>query len=441
MIEQENTPLPPQRPTIDDPQAWLVYWEENHQTWRTEPEIDENRQQFLTERRAIVPDITQGIYPFGGMKLSRADVEWLLATHEHGRGPIDWSDEGQREREGLDLRGADLRRVDLHNLPLARTIADVTWNLYFDLTEEQHLMAALHLEGADIKGAHLEGARLEFAHLEGADLRNAHLEQALLGRAFCIGTYLASAHLEGADLYAAHLDEAFLWDACLEGAVLREAHLEAARLDRAILADAQGIAARLIDLRWGDVNLGVLDWSQVKMLGDEYIALQPTQDGKAKDNMTRLTEYEWAVRANRQLAVALQGQGLNELSAYFAYRAQVLQREVLRRRRKIGQFLFSGFLDILAGYGYKPGRSVLAYVLVIATFALVYALLGHAIHPAISPLGALIFSVTSFHGRGFFPGGIPLDDPITVFAAAEAVIGLLIEISFIATFTQRFFGK
>ena len=348
-----------------------MYWEENNQTWRTEPEIDEKRQKFLTERRAIVPDITTGIYPFRGMKLSRADVEWLLATHEHGRGPIDWSDEGQREREGLDLRGADLSRVDLHNLPLARTIADVTWTHYFDLTEEQHLMAAIHLEGADLKGAHLEGARLEFAHLEGADLRNAHLKQALLGRAFFIGTYLASAHLEGADLYSAHLDEAFLWDANLEGAVLREAHLEAARLDRTILADAQGVAARLIDVRWGDVNLGVVNWSQVKMLGDEYIALQPTQDGKAKDNVTRLAEYEWAVRANRQLAVVLQGQGLNEISAYFAYRAQVLQREVLRRRRKIGQFLFSGFLDILAGYGYKPGRSVLAYLLVIATFALV----------------------------------------------------------------------
>lgn len=325
MPEQENKPLPPQRPDLDDPQAWLVYWEENHQTWRTEPEIDEQRQQFLTERRAIVPDINTGIYPFREMKLSRADVEWLLATHEHGRGPIDWSDEGQRERAGLDLRGADLSRVDLHNLPLARTIGDVTWTQYFDLTEEQHLMAAIHLEGADLKGAHLEGARLEFVHLEGADLRNAHLNQALLGRAFFIGAYLASAHLEGADLYAAHLDEAFLWDAYLEGAVLREAHLEAARLDRAILADAQGVAARLIDVRWGDVNLGVVDWSQVKMLGDEYSALQPTQDGKAKDNLTRLIEYEWAVRANRQLAVALQGQGLNELSAYFAYRAQTAQ--------------------------------------------------------------------------------------------------------------------
>ena len=240
MIEPENKPLPPQRPTIDDPQAGLVYWEENNQTWRTEPEIDEKRQKFLTERQAIVPDITAGIYPFRGIKLSRADVEWLLATHEHGRGPIDWSDEGQREREGLDLRGADLSRVDLHNLPLACTIADVTWNIYLDLTEEQHLMAALQLEGADLKGAHLEGARLEFAHLEGADLRNAHLEGALLGRAFLVGAYLASAHLEGAGLYSAHLDEAFLWDAYLQGAVLQSTHLEAARLRRPPYKDEDG---------------------------------------------------------------------------------------------------------------------------------------------------------------------------------------------------------
>ncbi len=441
MREQENKPQLLQRPVSADPQAWLAYWQALQQPWRTEPEIDEARQHFLAERRAIVPDIATGIYPFAGVKLSRADVEWLLATHEQGRGPVDWSDESQRGRQGLDLRGADLGHVDLHGLPLAGTIADVTWRLYLDLTEEQHRMAALHLEGADLKGAHLEGARLEFAHLEGADLRNAHLDEALLGRALCIGTYLASAHLEGADLYGAHLDEAFLWDAYLEGAVLRETHLEAARLDRARLADEQGVAARLIDVRWGEVNLGVLDWSQVKMLGDEAIARQPTQDSKVKDSATRLVEYEWAVRANRQLAVALADQGMNERSAYFAYRAQVLQREVLRRRRHLGQFLFSGFLALLAGYGYKPGRSVLAYLLVIATFALVYALLGHSVHPAISPLGAVIFSVTSFHGRGFFPGGIPLDDPITVFAAAEAIIGLLIEISFIATFTQRFFGK
>jgi hypothetical protein len=34
-----------------------------------------------------------------------------------------------------------------------------------------------------------------------------------------------------------------------------------------------------------------------------------------------------------------------------------------------------------------------------------------------------------------------LSNPLTIFAALEAIIGLLIEISFIATFTQRFFAR
>jgi hypothetical protein len=66
--------------------------------------------------------------------------------------------------------------------------------------------------------------------------------------------------------------------------------------------------------------------------------------------------------------------------------------------KKIGQYLFSLFLDLLAGYGYKPWR-------------------------------------------GFFPGGIRLDDPLTVLAALEAFVGLFIEVTFIATLTQRLFGK
>lgn len=105
----------PRRPTSDDPQAWKAYWHAQGQSWRTEPEIDEERQKYLAERRASIADIEKGIYPFKDVepKLTRADIEWLLATHENGRGPVDWSDEGQREREGLDLRGADLRKMNL----------------------------------------------------------------------------------------------------------------------------------------------------------------------------------------------------------------------------------------------------------------------------------------------------------------------------------------
>ena len=54
---------------------------------------------------------------------------------------------------------------------------------------------------------------------------------------------------------------------------------------------------------------------------------------------------------------------------------------------------------------------------------------------------ALILSVSSFHGRGFFQPVQSLGDPIAALAAIEAVIGLVIEISLIATFTQRFFNS
>ena len=111
-----------QPPTTCDPEAWKSYWKILGQPWRTEPEIDSKRQEELAQRWAIIPDIEKGIYPFKGVKLSRADVEWLLATHESGgsRGPVDWSDESQRTREGIDLCGADLSYLDLRHLPLAR---------------------------------------------------------------------------------------------------------------------------------------------------------------------------------------------------------------------------------------------------------------------------------------------------------------------------------
>jgi hypothetical protein len=114
MSERDATQaLTLQRPTTDDTEAWKVYWKAQGQPWRTEPEIDNERQKYLAERHRITPNIEQGIYPFKDIRLSRADVEWLLATHENGRGPIDWSDESQHKRVGLDLRGADLGQVDL----------------------------------------------------------------------------------------------------------------------------------------------------------------------------------------------------------------------------------------------------------------------------------------------------------------------------------------
>lgn len=419
-------------------------WNQQGQPWRTEPEIDVDRQAELTRYLAIAPDIEHGIYPFKDVKLERADIEWLLAHHENGRGPVLWRDESQRSRVGLDLRGADLRGADLFGLPLARTLGEVLMGERPDITEVQRAMAGIRLDGADLKGTRLEGAMLSHAQLSKADLRSAHLEYSRLGRANLQDAFLFNAHLEGAFLMRANLKGSVLWQAYVAGATFRSTHLDDATLDNIWLCDKddkQRIGPHLADVFWGNANLSVVDWSQFSMLGEEYEARQVARDGKQKSAERRLREYKQAVRAYRQLSVALQNQGIYEDAARFSYHAQVLQRTVLHLQKHTGQYLFSYFLDILAGYGYRPGRTVITYLLVIGLFALTYALLSLNIHPGLSPLGCIIFSVTSFHGRGFFPGGLPLDSPLTVLAACEAVIGLVIEISFIATFTQRFFGK
>src|SRR5260370_14873490 len=104
----------PQRPTDDNRAAWRAYWAALDMPWRTEPEIDAARQAYLAERRAVTPDIERGLYPFrdenGSIKLTRADVEWLLATHESGgmRGPLAWEETSQHKRSGVAVRGSNI---------------------------------------------------------------------------------------------------------------------------------------------------------------------------------------------------------------------------------------------------------------------------------------------------------------------------------------------
>jgi len=331
-------------------------------------------------------------------------------------------------------------------------------------------MAGVHLQGADLSEAHLEGAILQGAHLEGATLRGTHLEEANLFRAYLKDAYLRGAHLEKAKLRGTRIEGAYLPEARLQRADLRNAFFDSAsNLERIILSEEKLGCALLADVHWESVNLSVVNWLQIKILGDEYKARQQEikiPAGTAREKGKLLEDYHEAVRANRQLANAMRAQGMNEEAVPFAYRAQKLQKKVLWRQAvwgkveadllqagqykvswervrelrwrtlKFGGFIFSCFLDVLAGYGHKPGRSLFIYLLTITGFATCYLVLGR-----LSPLEALIFSVTSFHGRGFFPGPFALGDPVTALAAMEAVVGIFIEISFIATFTQRFFGR
>jgi uncharacterized protein YjbI with pentapeptide repeats len=428
--------MTPERPEQRDRESWRAYWDSVGQPWRFEPEISPERQHVLADRRAA----GAGNAPFAGVRLSRADVEWLLATHESRgmRGPVDAEDPEQRLRDGVNLQGADLRQARLGGLPLARA------NLSVARLDNANLSQA-HLERASFAGSQLVSANLAKAWLMDASFRQANLQDANLTEAHLESANLFEANCRGAALYIAHLEGAYIGHACLAGATIGRAFFDVATSwNDAILWDDRHVSPSLADAHWGETNLATIDWSQVRLIGDEQEARSRLdRNGKPKDHQKRLDDYRRAVRANRQLVVALRSQGMNEEADRFAYRAQLCQRSLYRYEGKINAHLGSRFLDLLAGYGYKPLRTLAVYLVVISGYALAYATLasqgaGSALS---SPVAALVFSITSFHGRGFFPGGLPLDSSVTVLAATEAIVGLIIEVSFIATFTQRFFAR
>jgi uncharacterized protein YjbI with pentapeptide repeats len=507
---QQIFPVPLQRsPT--SPEEWRQYWQAKGFPWRTEPEIDVKQQEKLTKCRAIVPDIEKGIYPFKGIKLSRADIEWLLVTHENGRGPVDWQDEAQQERQGLDMRGADLSHVDLSNLPLACLRGGLSWNEWPSSTgkqldemtiqmaganlsgthlEKSHLIGAglsganlsrAHLAGAyllganliaaDLTDADLERSQLNFAHLEDAQLLRANLKLAHLHEAYLAKARFNYAHLEFADLsiadcegtvfIGAKMQNALFIGADLTAADLRKSHLEDAHLSRAVLWDVQlseaylagsylegvimanemRIGPQLVDVHWNDVNLTVVKWSQMNMVSEEYHAHQREENGEVKDSFTQIEEYETAIRANRQLVVALQGQGLDENANRFAYRAQILQRKLYWKQRNFWRYAGSAMLALLAGYGYRMWRILVAYLLIVLLCAGAYFVLGMYYEPHLTLLEAVLTSITAFHGRVFSEPFLQPGEPQLWVTAFEAVAGLVIEGVFIAILTQKFFGK
>ena len=391
------------------------------QQWRIEPEISEKRKKELTDLRNKKADIQDGIFPFSGQVLNRADVEWLLATHEDGRGPIDWSDLSQRDRAGLDLRGANLKGVDLSYLPLSGLIGGLRWREWHNATVEQREKAALHLEDAYLQETHFEGAILRSAHFLGANLRYAHFQSAHLRYA-----HFEEASLRHVDLTYANMGGAFFDDA--------------SQLEHAVFSNAREDCVILGSVHWNDVDLSGIDWSSVKILGDERIVYEDTRgnNGKTKDKIKLLSDLNDAVRAYRQLSVVLQSQGLTDEANRFAYRGQLLQKVVFWEKRHYAAYLFSWLLDLFAGYGYKSYRFIFATLAVLAIFWAIYFVLALLTAGHLTLMGALVLSVQNLLMPDFKSLGASLQD---TFGAIEGLLGLFIAAILIAVVTNRILNK
>lgn len=298
----------------------------------------------------------------------------------------------------------------------------------------------LFFEKANLSEANLEGLRL--FHLKGAHLAEANMKRVKLFLANLEDANLYRSHLEDADISSASLKGANIVETYLGGCRIARTKLDGARLERVTLTNENHIGPSLLDVHWGDINLTAVNWSQIKILGNEGEARQKKgHDGKLKDKATRLREHEEAVRANRQLAVTLDNQGLSEDAARFAYRARVLQRRVFWRQRHFWKWLGSAILALLAGYGYRIWRIFMAYLLIVSLCAAAYFVLGMHYEPHLTLLEALLTSITAFHGRVFSEPFLQPGEPQLWVTAFEAVAGLVIEGVFIAMLTQKFFGK
>lgn len=289
-----------------------------------------------------------------------------------------------------------------------------------DLTGVQLLHAALgdvNLVEAQLQDAVLWGANLRGAILHGANLR---------------GAVLLGADLRGAELGTAHLDDADLrWSRMDADTVLDGTHISHLTL--------------LGDVKWSEASLMLMTWDNAPQIGDEHWASGVCKDGPRPGwKEKQAYEFRDAARAYRQLAVALRGQGMNEFADGYTYRAQVMQREVFRWRKRWGSFAFSWFLCLVSGYGYRLWRIVATYAAIVLTFALIFWMLGiHSFHHE-SGIQALwdsfLVSLSAIHGRTTFEQ-LGAWSPAAWTAAVESVLGIVIEGVFVAMLIQRFFTR
>ncbi len=298
--------------------------------------------------------------------------------------------------------------------------------------------------GMNLSGITLWRADLSRAYLNGTNLSGVDLSGANLSDAIFIKANLSSANLE-----RANLSDAFLFGVNLSGTTLERANLIGADLREAEMDNKTNLigiilssATKLGDIRWNGAYLTRVDWSLIPRLGDELFFIERV--ARPKTRSEHVTVCQDIARAYRGLANALRSQSLNPQASGYRLIEQRWERRAMQAQRKVFPWLGSGLLDLIAGYGERPGRIFVSYLAVILGFTAAYFGVTHTVETGLSHLSwdeSLVLSLTSFHGRGFFPGFLSLGDWVSRLAAGEAVIGLFIELVLIATFSRRFLGN
>lgn len=401
--------------------------------------------------------LLSAVSPFRGVEIrNHQDVLWI-----------------RREQRRLGLRNLNLRGAVLDGAQLAcidlshARLEGASFRGKSDGTSVKNT----DLRGADfgqssLRGCVLDDANLAGASLVGADLRRARLEGANLQDAELFTANLGDADLRGADatralMYATGLVGVDFKEVKLTGADIRGSQMDARTSLRDVVIDD---TTKLGNVAWSGTQLTEIRWGPIRRLGDERdIALaeadwrQARRSGreaaKAKRER-RLEAFDLAIQAYVSLEHALRGQGKSGVAARYRQRALYLERRAARLRRQRLRWLLLFTLDLTTGYGEHLTNLARAYFAILAGFTALYALLLTARERILDPalflqhLGAHVpeaslLSIGVFHSLGFLSGknGIPGDyTALLLCAAAEAMIGILLQGIFIAAVTRRLLG-
>ncbi len=367
------------------------------------------------------------------------------------------------------------------------------------------VLTASRVEEAALDGCSFRDAVLPHVNLRGASLQSCDLTGAVLSGAWLESAALSRSRLAGANLTGAYLARAFLNEAILDGETrLNDVILADSEGWGPHLVDVQWGDANLSAVDWNLVRhigeerrISLKSWrSQNDRLARalDRVDACSTATRANRQVSTALRAQGLSEAANRfayrarvlefhncqrrrgivQLAdrhprdgsgaaagaaVRIDGEVVDQLRADGTWpdeppalhrrprhrwsadgldsRLVIGVRKSTRYVRKQGARFAWYLLDLIAGYGYRPLRCAVAYVLVVGGFAAVYMLQAHNWNFGT----ALITSIYSFHGRGLGSGSSSITTGVRGISAAEAITGLLLEITFIATLTQRIFRQ
>lgn len=331
-------------------------------------------------------------------------------------------------------RQDELRAASLSNIAVARapydgvrlaTREELQWVI------RQHAWSVVYPSPPQAR-ANLRGVNLQEVDLHGELLNCVDLRDACLDRA-----NLSACQLRGANLSGCSMTET-----TFRGTDLRNVRMDYLTDLTGAEFDSDILVANAV---WNNVQLTTSFWPSSNELGDARLARQARRsDGTRKDRRTRVTDYDEALHAYRQLAASQQAQGLYGLASVFMRRAQELQLERYRFQRRWDLWLIWLLFGVLSGYGYSLRRIVFSYLLILLIFAATYFVVGlpHS-QPVSLPqnaLDAFLVSLSAIHGRVFFEqlGAYSIQAWI---AAIESVAGIVIEAIFVAMLIQRFFNR